>query len=188
MAPEQARGEKRLTTAADVYALGAILYELLTGRPPFKAATVLDTLAQVATSDPTPPRRLGRGGRDLETICLKCLRKEAGRRYGSASELADDLDRFLKDEPIQARASAVWEKAFKWARRRPARAALLAVSAAASLILAGIVLWHQWQMVQANENLPRGEGQSGAGRRNGSRQRPESRGVRRAAGRSAFGL
>jgi eukaryotic-like serine/threonine-protein kinase len=154
MAPEQARGEKRLTTAADVYALGGVLYALLTGRPPFKAATVLDTLAQAVTDDPTPPRRLRpKAPADLETICLKCLRKEPGRRYASASELADDLDRFLKDEPIQARASTVWERAFKWARRRPARAALLTVSFAASLILAGIVLWHQWQMVQANESL-----------------------------------
>jgi eukaryotic-like serine/threonine-protein kinase len=154
MAPEQARGEKRLTTAADVYSLGGVLYALLTGRPPFKAETMLDTLAQVATDDPVPPRRLQpKAAADLETICLKCLRKEPGRRYASASELADDLDRFLNDEPIQARASAVWERAFKWARRRPTRAALLAVSFAASLILVGIVLWHQWQMVRANESL-----------------------------------
>jgi serine/threonine protein kinase len=154
MAPEQARGEKRLTTAADVYALGGVLYALLTGRPPFKAATVLDTLAQVVTDDPAPPRRLQpKAPADLETICLKCLRKEPGRRYASASELAEDLDRFLNDEPIQARASTVWERGFKWARRRPAPAALLTVSAAASLILAVIVFWHQWRMVQANKSL-----------------------------------
>jgi eukaryotic-like serine/threonine-protein kinase len=154
MAPEQARSEKRLTTATDVYGLGSVLYALLTGRPPFREETVLDTLARVTTDNPTPPRRIRpKAPTDLETICLKCLRKEPGRRYASASELAEDLERYLNDEPIQARASTAWERAFKWARRRPARAALLAVSAAASLLLVAIILWHQWQMVRANEGL-----------------------------------
>jgi serine/threonine protein kinase len=127
MAPEQARGQVKETgPAADVYALGAILYECLTGRPPFKAATVADTLMQVLVDDPVPPRQLQpKTPRDLETICLKCLRKEPGQRYATALDLAEDLRRFTAGEPIRARPVGPGERVLKWAKRRPAVAALL---------------------------------------------------------------
>jgi formylglycine-generating enzyme required for sulfatase activity/predicted Ser/Thr protein kinase len=151
MAPEQARGEgKEIGPAADVYALGAILYELLTGRAPFRAATPLDTVLQVIHEEPVPPRRLhSKVPRDLETICLKCLHKVSSRRYASARDLADDLQRFLQDEPIRARPTPRWERTVKWGRRRPTAAALLLVCLLASL--AGIAaLWEFNRQAQAN--------------------------------------
>ncbi|MGO9466039.1 MAG: protein kinase domain-containing protein [Isosphaeraceae bacterium] len=137
MAPEQAEGDARSVAATtDVYALGAILYELLTGRPPVRAATALLTLAQVKETDPVPPSRLQPGmAGDLETICLKCLEKAPARRYATADALAEDLRRFQAGEPILAKPIPSWERAWKWARRRPALAAAVTVSTAALLLL-----------------------------------------------------
>jgi WD40 repeat protein len=137
MAPEQTSGAGSAGPAADVYALGAILYECLTGRPPFLGQSVLDTLDQVRHQEPVPPSRLQpKIPRDLEIICLKCLHKAPVRRYGSARELAEDLKRFLANEPIRARAIGLPERVWKWAWRRPAAAALVLVSVAATLLLA----------------------------------------------------
>jgi tetratricopeptide (TPR) repeat protein len=144
MAPEQAQGRVHdVGPATDVYALGTILYELLAGAPPFRGETSLETLMRVIHEEPVAPRRVRPGvPRDLEVITLKCLQKDAAKRYGSAAELADDLRRWLDGEPIKARPAGAWERGVKWARRRPAAAALLAVSAAAAVALvAGAVAY-----------------------------------------------
>ncbi len=137
MAPEQAAGRVHDTgPAADVYALGALLYEFLAGRPPFKGETAFQTVQMVLTEEPTPPSTLRKGlPHDLETIALKCLSKEPARRYASAEELADDLHRYRQGEPIAARPTGRLERAVKWAKRRPAMAALLGVTVLAVVAL-----------------------------------------------------
>jgi serine/threonine protein kinase len=145
MAPEQAQGKRDLGPAADVYALGAILYECLTGRPPFRAARVMDTLIQVISEEPVRPRQLQPSlPLDLETICLKCLEKEARRRYASASELAEDLRRFLANEPIRARRAGVVERLWKFIRRKPMTAAFLVLLVLLVLqtLAAFLLFWH----------------------------------------------
>jgi WD40 repeat protein len=142
MAPEQAGGQtKQIGPATDLYALGAILYECLTGRPPFKAATDLDTILQVISDDPVPPTQLqSKTPRDLETICLKCLRKEPEKRYATAHGLADDLQRFLNNEPITARPVGRVERGLKWVRRQPALAAMIAATVVITAISFVVVL------------------------------------------------
>jgi WD40 repeat protein len=151
MAPEQAGGKsKQIGPAADVYALGAILYELLTGRPPFKAATSLDTILQVMSDEPVPPRRLQpKVPRDLETICLKCLEKEARKRYGSAQDLAEDLRRFHEGRPIVARPVGVVGRTWRWCRRNPLVATL--ATAAAVCLLAGTAIASYFAVMASRE-------------------------------------
>ncbi len=151
MPPEQAGGQRgAVGPAADVYALGATLYALITGRPPFQAATAMDTVLQVLSDEPVPPRRLNPSiPRDLETICLKCLEKEPGRRYASAAALAADLRRFLAGEPIAARPVTRLERVAKWARRKPTLAAAYTLGLLAVLLggLGGAAVW-QWRAAE----------------------------------------
>jgi tetratricopeptide (TPR) repeat protein/tRNA A-37 threonylcarbamoyl transferase component Bud32 len=137
MAPEQAEGlVHQIGPAADIHALGAVLYEMLTGRPPFKGVSTLETLYHVVHDDAVPPSRVQPGiARDLETICLKCLQKEPPRRYATAWELADDLQRYLGSHPIRARRTPLLERGLKWVRRHPTAAALTGLGAAAVLAL-----------------------------------------------------
>jgi thiol-disulfide isomerase/thioredoxin len=150
MAPEQAAGRKDVSVAADVHGLGAVLYELLTGRAPFQSESHMEVLFQVLERDAAAPRSINRLVHpDLETVCLKCLRKDPAKRYASAQELAEDLERWLTGEPILARRAGRLERAAKWARRRPAAAALLAVTALAALVLLVGGWWYNGRLREA---------------------------------------
>jgi len=152
MAPEQAIGQTRdVTVAADVYGLGAVLYELLAGRPPFVAPNTPALLLKITEEDVPSFRHESAAAHDLEVICLKCLEKEPSRRYASAAELADDLERWLRDEPVQARASTRWERSVKWTRRHPAKAALaLLVPLSLAIITVGS-LWFNFRLSEARD-------------------------------------
>ncbi len=147
MPPEQAAGRSReVGPHSDIYSLGAVLYCLLTGRPPFRSANVLDTLKQVLDDEPVPPRQLNRAvPKDLETICLMCLQKSPTRRYASALDLADDLQRFRTGEPVLARPTGRVERAWKWVKRRPLTATLLIVGLIAAMALAGLAVSVRYQ-------------------------------------------
>ena len=144
MAPEQARGDTKLAgPPADIYALGAMLYEMLTGRPPFKGVSAMDTVKQVLEQDPVSPSRVQyHVPRDLETICMKCLQKEPHKRYATAREMADDLSRYLRGEPIKARRTPAHERTVKWARRRPAKATAIGFLSLALVGFLGFGAWY----------------------------------------------
>jgi hypothetical protein len=152
MAPEQAEGRpQEIGRQTDVYGLGGILYEVLTGRPAFRGETSADTLRRVISDEPLPPRRLRlEVPRDLEAICLKCLEKAPGKRYSQSGQLAEDLRRFLAGKPTVARPIGRTQRVFKWTRRRPAITALILVCV---LAVAGFIVGGAWHTLQLRESL-----------------------------------
>jgi hypothetical protein len=151
MAPEQATGRAReITTAADIYGLGAVLYHWLTGGPPFAGGTTVETIRLVVDAEPEPPSRRAPGiDRDLDTICLKCLRKEPSRRYATADALAADLERWLRGEPVLARPVRRAERISKWMRRNRALSLVLGVSLTTLVAAAGALAWKNRQLAWA---------------------------------------
>lgn len=154
LAPEQAAGEIDVTTAADVYGLGATLYELLVGSPPFVGTSALDTMMQALSKDPRPPRQINPAiNRDLETISLRCLEKQPEKRYPSAAAVADELERFMRREPIQARPVSAWEHAWRWCQRNPWLAGLAAALLVAIIVGSSAALWLWRRAEQVNATL-----------------------------------
>jgi len=162
MAPEQAEGRTaEIDVRTDLYSLGATLYEMLTGRPPFVGGSVVETLDQVRHHEPVAPRLLNPGvPHDLETICLRCLEKDRARRFSSADDLAGELGRYLRGEPIRSRPISAVDRALRWCRRRPAVAGLLGLTAAATLVIVALLVVQQrnltkynLDLTQANDNL-----------------------------------
>jgi serine/threonine protein kinase/WD40 repeat protein len=198
MAPEQAGGKAKFVgPGADVYALGVILYECLTGSVPFKSDEVMSLIRQVLEDPPQPPRKQVPGvPRDLELICLKCLEKEPHHRYLSATDLADDLQRFLNNEPVSVRPIGALTRALRWSKRRPAAAGLVALAVLLLLVVPPSLVWVQWRLDQrkANEETAQQLAASAqearilAERAEGAAQLARAAAEREAAARELFGL
>lgn len=165
MSPEQAGGQtEKIAEGTDIYSLGIILYEALTGRRPFLGANTVQTLHLICTADAVPPRQWQpRLSADLDVICLKCLEKEPKRRYRTAAELAEDLDRWLRGEPILARPVSAWERTAKWLKRNPAKGMLMASGVITLSGLAGGILLHNHRLQEALEQSRKNESVAVAG-------------------------